>query len=147
MAHSQSRLLFGCWNLFYVCSESTSMTKESRSAQIGEDRKRKRTFLYRAKTLYLKACYLCYNCYLSVAIIMPGTPLRPFCTTDIESFSHSFLNTHEVVKVTTQQDVETVCYSLFNDGPLTLLCVMHNCLNYSTGRNQSVQRWSLLMKV
>ncbi len=89
------------------------MTKESRSAQIGEDRKIKRTFLNRAKTLYLKACCLFYNCGSNVAILMPGTPLRPFCTTDIESLSHSFLNTHEVVKVTTQQDVETVCYPPF----------------------------------
>ncbi len=89
------------------------MTKESRSAQIGEDRKRKRTFLNRAKTLYLKACCLFYNCGSNVAIIMPGTPLRPFCTTDIESFSQSFLNTHDVVKVTTQQDIEKVRYSSF----------------------------------
>ncbi len=89
------------------------MATESRSAQIVEDRKRKRTFLSRAKTLYLKACCLFYNCGSNVAIIMPGTPLRPFCTTDIGDFSQSFLNTHEVVKVITQQDVETVGYSPF----------------------------------
>ncbi len=89
------------------------MAMESRSAQIGEDRKRKRTFVSRARTLYLKACCLFYNYGSNVAILMPGTPLRPFCTTDIGGFSQKFLNTHEVVKVTTQQDVETVFYPPF----------------------------------
>ncbi len=89
------------------------MAMESRSAQIGEDRKRKRTFASRARTLYLKACHLFYNCGSNLAVIMSGTPLRPFCTTDIELFSQSFLSTPEAVKFITQQDVETVCYLPF----------------------------------
>ncbi len=59
---------------------------------------------------------------------MPGTPLRPFCTTDIERFSQNFLNTQEVVKVTTQQDVETVCYSPF----------IQQCAPYSVLRNMQL---------
>ncbi len=56
--------------------------------KIFEDKKFNSSFLSRELTLYLKACYLFYNCSSHVAIVIktPQNQLRTFCSTEMTPF-------------------------------------------------------------
>ncbi len=73
--------------------------------KIFEDKKLNSSFLSRKLTLYLKACYLFYNCssHVAIGIKTPQNQLRTFCSTEMIPFVQDFLTTQASVKYITQE--------------------------------------------